>query len=61
VAEPGPQARALTSLDGPPIDFVSIARGLGVPAERVDTAEAMDAALVRALAGSGPSLIELTL
>lgn len=61
VAEPGAKARALTSLDAPPIDFVSIARGLGVPAERVDTAEAMDAALGRALAASGPSLIELAL
>jgi acetolactate synthase-1/2/3 large subunit len=61
VAEPGRSARALTSLDEPSIDFVALARGYGVPAERVETAEALDAALDRALAGAGPTLIELAL
>jgi len=61
IAEPGAKARALTSLDEPSIDFVALARGLGVPGERVETAEALDTALGRALAAEGPSLIELAL
>lgn len=61
IAEPGPKARALTSLDEPAIDWVSLARGLGVPGTRVETAEALDTALGRALAAEGPSLIEVVL
>jgi acetolactate synthase-1/2/3 large subunit len=59
IAEPGPQARALTQLDGPEIDWVSLARGFGVPAQRVESAEALCAALPRALAEPGPQLIEM--
>ncbi|MBM3643505.1 MAG: thiamine pyrophosphate-binding protein [Alphaproteobacteria bacterium] len=44
----------------PSIDASQIARGFGLPAERVDSAEGFDAALTRALARTdGPSLIEV--
>ena len=56
--EPGPAASKLLGLGDPAIDFVSVAKGLGVPAVRCDTAEAFDAAFARAMAEPGPSLIE---
>ncbi|MBO9706864.1 MAG: acetolactate synthase large subunit [Caulobacter sp.] len=56
--EPGPAARRLLDLGDPRIDWVAVATGLGVPAERAETAEAFDAALERAMAGRGPRLIE---
>ena len=37
IAEPGPSARALTDLSRPPIDWVSLARGFGVPGVRAET------------------------
>jgi acetolactate synthase I/II/III large subunit len=61
VAEPGPKARALTSLDGPTLDWVALARGFGAAAERVETVEALDTALGRALAARGPTLLEVAL
>jgi acetolactate synthase-1/2/3 large subunit len=61
VAEPGPAARALTSLDAPEIDWVSLARGFGVPAVRVESSEQLADALPRALAEPGPQLIEMIL
>lgn len=61
IAEPGPQARALTDLSSPALDWVLLGRGLGVPSVRVETAEALVAALRRALGEPGPHLIEAVL
>jgi acetolactate synthase-1/2/3 large subunit len=61
VPEPGRQAARLTELAPPPLDWVSLARGLGVPGVRVDSADALVAELQRALAEPGPSLIEALL
>src|SRR5690606_11400400 len=55
---PGPAARRLLDLGEPRIDWVSLARGLGMPAERAATAEEFDAALARAMTGKGPAFIE---
>ncbi len=57
-AEPGPKARELVDLSRPGLDFVSIARGMGVPGERATTAEEFTGALRRALAEPGPHLVE---
>jgi acetolactate synthase-1/2/3 large subunit len=57
-ASSGPRARALFDLGEPPIDFVAIAGGLGVPATRADDADTFTAQLERALAEPGPHLIE---
>jgi acetolactate synthase-1/2/3 large subunit len=55
----GPKARAQLDLSGPDVDFVSLARGFGVPAVRVDTGEDLVAALERAAGEPGPNLIEV--
>ena len=52
-------ANALFDLKRPAIDFCSIARGFGVPAERVETPAALTAALQRSYSASGPALIEV--
>ncbi len=56
--EPGPRARGLTDLSGPALDWVALAKGMGVPAVSVTTAEELVRALERSLAERGPSLIE---
>jgi len=61
VANPGEASRRLTELAPPAIDWVSLARGFGVPAERVETNQALAGALARALAEPGPRLIEAVL
>jgi len=57
----GPLARRLLDLTGPELDFVALAGGMGVPARRVETAEALTAALLSSFAEPGPSLIEVPL
>jgi acetolactate synthase-1/2/3 large subunit len=62
LAQPGPQAMALTRLDDPPFDWVALARGYGVPASRVATADALQQALSQAtVARDGPCLVEMQL
>jgi acetolactate synthase-1/2/3 large subunit len=58
-AADGPKAKSQLDLAGPDLDFVQIASGLGVPAERVDTAEQLLASLERGLGERGPRLIEV--
>lgn len=55
---PGPKAEALLDLTGPTLDFVRIAKGMGVPARRVGTAEELADALQWAFGEPGPHLIE---
>jgi acetolactate synthase-1/2/3 large subunit len=55
----GPIAQAMTDLGA--VDWVSLAKGYGVPATRAETADALVAALDRALAADGPHLIEAVL
>jgi acetolactate synthase-1/2/3 large subunit len=54
----GPRANAMLELEDPSLDFVSLARGMGVPASRATTAEELTEQLERALATPGPSLVE---
>ncbi len=58
VEAPGPVAQSMLDLTGPELDFVEMARGMGVPAERPETAEGVTVALERAIAEPGPHLIE---
>jgi acetolactate synthase I/II/III large subunit len=62
IDRPGPNALALTQLSNPAFDWIALARGYGVPAERVQTVEALRIALTTALADcDGPCLIEMAL
>jgi acetolactate synthase-1/2/3 large subunit len=61
VAELGPQARALTDLSRPDIDWVRLAEAQGVPAARPESPEEFTRELERALREPGPHLIELLL
>ncbi|WP_250558095.1 thiamine pyrophosphate-dependent enzyme, partial [Pseudonocardia lacus] len=54
----GENARRLLDLGGPELDFTALARGMGVPAVRVRTAEELADALRRAAAEPGPHLVE---
>jgi acetolactate synthase-1/2/3 large subunit len=57
----GPRARRLLDLTEPDLDFVALARGMGVPARRVETAEDLAAALEQSFAEPGPALLEVPL
>jgi acetolactate synthase I/II/III large subunit len=59
VDEPAPNAAALTSLGGPALDWVALANGMGVPAERATTVGELGAAMERSLAEPGPHLVEM--
>lgn len=57
----GRNAQRMLDLDDPAIDWVAVARGFGVAAERVTTVEAFAAAFGAALKAPGPHLIEAVL
>jgi len=57
-AEAGPNAREMLDLHHPDLDFVALARGMGMPATRATTAEELNDQLARAVATDGPSLVE---
>jgi acetolactate synthase I/II/III large subunit len=57
----GPKAREMLDLSRPDLDFVSLARGMGVPAARATTADEFVTALEQALAEDGPRLVEAVL
>jgi acetolactate synthase I/II/III large subunit len=59
--EPGRQARSLTELAPPEIGWAQIARGMGVNAARVESADDLVVKLGEALRADGPSLIEVIL
>lgn len=61
ITQPGSQARKLVDLINPSMDWVHLAQGMGVPAVCVETTESLLTALERALAESGPQLIEVVL
>ncbi|MEW6630961.1 MAG: acetolactate synthase large subunit [Pseudomonadota bacterium] len=54
----GENARRMLDLDQPALDWVSLAKGMGVEAARADTCERFDALLESALSRPGPFLIE---
>jgi acetolactate synthase I/II/III large subunit len=57
----GPMARSLLDLTNPELDFCDLARGMGVPARRVENAEDLATALTSGFAEPGPTLIEVLL
>ena len=57
----GPAAAAMLDISRPELDFVALAGGMGVPATRVETADALVAALGKAFAEPGPHVVEAML
>ena len=57
----GPLARRLLDLTDPELDFCDLARGMGVPARRVENAEDLATALEAGFAEAGPNLVEVVL
>lgn len=57
-SNPGRKALDMLSLDNPALDWVALARGMGVHGVRAGTAEAFTAALRAGLAENGPFVIE---
>src|SRR5947199_2670895 len=57
--EPGQRAQDMLKLDRPTLDFVSLAKGMGVQGRAVTTADEFVHALDEAMAEQGPRLIEV--
>ena len=57
--EPGQRALDMLRIDRPTLDFVALARGMGVAARAVSTADEFVAALDEAIPERGPRLIEV--
>ena len=57
--EPGQRALDMLKIDRPTLDFVALARGMGVAARAVTTADEFVAALAEAIPERGPRLIEV--
>jgi acetolactate synthase-1/2/3 large subunit len=57
-AQPGPDALSMLNLDRPHLDFVAMARGMGVPGRRVEDVAELMRAIQDAAKEPGPYLIE---
>lgn len=57
-AQPGEDALSMLNLDRPELDFVALARGMGVPGRRVEDIQDLMRAIEDAAAEPGPFLIE---
>ena len=58
---PGPRALAMIDIDQPTIDWIAMAKSMGVPAVSVMTAEDFHRAMINSTSASGPMLIEVCL
>lgn len=61
VGEPGPRALSMFDIDRPDLDWVHLAKGMGVRSERVNSLEGFAKALRAAFETDGPSLVEVPL
>jgi acetolactate synthase I/II/III large subunit len=57
----GPLARRLLDLTDPELDFCDLARGMGVPARRVENGEDLATALEAGFAEAGPTFVEVVI
>ena len=58
---PGPRAVDMLSIGRPDLDWVSLARGMGVEASRANNCDQLVKALNAGLRSQGPYLIEVAL
>jgi acetolactate synthase-1/2/3 large subunit len=61
VGQPGTRASDMFSIGRPNLDWVELAKGMGVPGTRVNSLDAFGKALRAGLEGEGPTLIEVPL
>ena len=61
VADSSEKARSLLDLSNPDLDWVKLAEGMGITAERVTSVEQFDQAMNRAMSTPGPHLIDVLL
>jgi acetolactate synthase-1/2/3 large subunit len=61
VGEPGPRASALFDIGRPTLDWVQLAKGMGVPGKRVTSLDEFAKAMRDAFESEGPALIEVPL
>jgi acetolactate synthase-1/2/3 large subunit len=61
VGAPGPRAANLFEIGRPPLDWVHLAKGMGVPASRVTSLDAFAKAMREGFESNGPTLIEVPL
>ena len=59
IGEPGATASSLFGIGRPDLDWVSLAKGMGVPGTRVDSLDAFNKALKQGFEAGGPTLIEV--
>ncbi len=57
--EPGQRALDMLNIDRPTLDFVSLAKGMGVAGRSVSDVDGFNAALAEANAQKGPRVIEV--
>ena len=57
--EPGQRALDMLKIDRPTLDWVALAKGMGVPGRAVSTADEFNKALAEGIAEQGPRLIEV--
>src|SRR6185312_3732676 len=58
---PGPKAADMLDIGRPDLDWVALARGMGVPASRATTADEFNKQFAAGLAAPGPYLVEAVL
>lgn len=61
VQNPGPRAMDMFSLTRPDLDWVAMAKGMGVPGTRVEDCEGLAKAFAAGLAEPGPHLVEVVM
>jgi acetolactate synthase-1/2/3 large subunit len=61
VGEPGPRANEMFEIGRPDLDWVQLAKAMGVPGTRVSSLDEFGKALRAGLEGEGPTLIEVPL
>jgi acetolactate synthase-1/2/3 large subunit len=61
IGEPGAKALDMFDIGRPDIDWVHLAKGMGVPATRVTSLDAFGKALQAGFESEGPTLIEIPL